>query len=87
MSINHIKLKVHYLQDRSYCIVELQIASQKYPRQRYDQISRENTMNNRDTNDALQCLRSYMRHVGFGCKNCVIKTKRYFHCFGSKTQK
>lgn len=47
MSINHINLKVHYLQDRSYCIVELQIASQKYLRQRYDQISRENTMNNR----------------------------------------
>lgn len=43
MSINYINLKVHYLQDRSYCIVELQIASQKYLRQRYDQISRENT--------------------------------------------
>lgn len=41
MSINYINLKVHYLQDRSYCIIELQIASQKYLRQRYDQISRE----------------------------------------------
>lgn len=53
MSINYINLKVHYLQDRSYCIIELQIASQKYLRQRYDQISREMTMNNWDTNDAL----------------------------------
>lgn len=44
-------------------------------------------MNNWDTNDALQCLRSYMRPVDFGCKNCVIKTKSYFHCHGSKTQK
>lgn len=43
MSINYINLKVHYLQDRSYCIIELQIASQKYLRQRYDQISGEMT--------------------------------------------